>query len=248
MANSSSQVSWSPPNSCKIHVLIDYEDGYHKPTCEKKPSSCTCEEVSWIWAMLPDRAEPVRSGKWMLFPDNQNVDHTWNKVKDLLGSKQLGGGAKVSTGGDKHVICVYTHDFEDLKDVFRVLVALRRSSVQNGFIHYKTDETTREGIYKTHEAAKRAGFVGAEKKVPGRKVSMYSSPSYVVNSSTGITEKIQLLQNNIGPEYKTGLVAELSKGVEDDEEKVVFYNPPQLTPAGPFKRKGAQSAQTWRKV
>lgn len=243
-----SQVSWSPSNSCKLDVLIDYEDKYHTPNCEKKPSNCICQEVSWIWALLPDQAKPVRSGKWMLFVGNQNVNDTWNKVKDLLASKQLGGGAKVSTGGNKHVICVYTNDFEDIKDVFRVLVALRRSRVQNSSIHYKTDEATLEGIYKTDEAAKQAGFDGAKKKEPGRKVSLYSSPpNYALDNSNEAAETIQLLRNNIGPECKTGLVAELRKGVEDEEGKTFFYDPPQIIPAGPSKRKLKKSPQQ-RKV
>ena len=114
-----------------------------------------------------------------------------------------------------------------LLPVFRVLVALRRSRLQNRVIHYKTDETTLQGIYKTEEAAKRAGFDCNTKRDPGQRVSMYSSPCLPYDP-TGATEKIQMFLNNIGPEYKTGLVAELIKNANTIEPRIVFYNPPEI--------------------
>jgi hypothetical protein len=54
----------------------------------------------------------------------------------------------------------------------------------------------------------------------------FSPPSPTI--STGATEFIQLFLNNIGPEFKRGLVAELRKEPHDLEDKIIFYNPPRI--------------------
>ncbi len=214
-----------PVGSCKYEDLIDFENELHEPQCVKLPSACHCQNVSWIWASLPVRVEPVHSGKWMIFPGKQSVDQTWEKVKILLAANQLASGAKIAPNGST-VICVYTNNYEDVPDVFRVLVALRQNRIQIGAIHYKTDDATFSGAYATGEAAHRAGFdCNKRKRNPRQKVSMYTSPPY---EETGATEKIQMLLNNIGPEYKSGLVAELVKNADDTEPKITFYNPPKI--------------------
>ena len=225
--------------SCQYDDLIDWEDEEHEPDCEKLPSSCDCQDVSWIWAYLPIMIEPVNSGKWLLFPEKERVDEIWEKVKILLAANRLGNAAKVATNADtvsnaiNHVICVYTQNYKDVPDVFRVLVALRRSRLQNRGINYTTDEATLTGIYKTDEIAKRAGF-DCSRRVPGQRVSFYSSPCLPYDP-TGATERIQMFLNNIGPENKTGLVAELVKNVNNIEPRVTFYDPPEIIDPSYFR-------------
>jgi hypothetical protein len=223
------KITSSVPRPCKYDELVDREDQFHESLCNKQPSTCYCENVHWIWTNQLVRVKSIHSGKWLLFPDRENVDEIWEKVKILIAANRLGNIAKVSKGetGNEHVLCVYTQNFEDVQDVFRVLVTLRRNRLQNTFMNYKTDEATLQGVYKTDEAAKRAGFDSTEKLKPGQRVSMYFSPPSPT-ISTGATEFIQLFLNNIGPEFKRGLVAELRKEPHDLEDKIIFYNPPRI--------------------
>ncbi|XP_046456310.1 uncharacterized protein LOC124203631 [Daphnia pulex] len=223
------KISSSVSRPCKYDELIDIEDEFHDPLCDKQPSTCCCKDVEWIWAYQLVRVKPIHRGKWMLFPKTENVDEIWEKVKILVAANRLGNIANCSRADKEniHVICVFTKNFEDVKDVFRVLVTLRRNCLQNTAIHYKTDEATEQGVYKTDEAAKRAGFDSAEKLKPGQRVSMYFSPPSP-NVSTGATETIQLFLNNIGPRFDRGLVAELRKEPDELEDKIIFYNPPRI--------------------
>lgn len=82
------------------------------------------------------------SGKWMLFPSASDVDRIWGIVARGVLEGRLGVGAKVATcddvgvegaggrygnGGDRtRLICVYTADFSNRKDVKRVLEGLKK--------------------------------------------------------------------------------------------------------------------------
>jgi hypothetical protein len=219
--------------------LIDREAEFHQSDCNRQPSDCRCTFVSWIWAQLPDAVKSVRSGKWMLFPSKQNVNEIWEKVKILLAENQLGNGAKVASGESKtYLICLYTYDFQDVRDVFRVLVAIRRNRLSGGYLNYKTDEATSQGLYTTDQAAQSAGFGSAKKKHPDEKVSMYSSPPPLTNNPKGADKDfVQLFLNNIEPDYKKGLVAEIRKDVGSGDLKEIFYNPPQIVQAAPPKKR-----------
>jgi len=66
------------------------------------------------------------SGKWMLFPMSENLAHTWRVVATATAQNELGTAAKVAAEegkGDRvpRLICVYTRDFSDMRDVKRVL-------------------------------------------------------------------------------------------------------------------------------
>lgn len=72
----------------------------------------------------------------MLFRDANSVDETWAEVARATANNELGIAAKVaprppaagnggSSGGDR-LICVYTADFRDAKDLRRVAEQLRR--------------------------------------------------------------------------------------------------------------------------
>lgn len=73
----------------------------------------------------------VKAGKWMLFPTPGIVDKSWAAIVRAVVDGRLGIAAKVATRPDnpKHptrVICVYTRDFEDERDIKRVLIELVR--------------------------------------------------------------------------------------------------------------------------
>jgi len=110
----------------------------------------------WIYAVsLPssDR-DHTRSGKWLLYTPVKDHDVVWEKIRIATESGSLGDSAKAATSRPSGfqasqrvlVTCVYTHDFEDLDDVRRVLVALRELGF-GGRLSYKTDDDTRKGTY-----------------------------------------------------------------------------------------------------
>ncbi|KAK2141911.1 hypothetical protein LSH36_1020g00020 [Paralvinella palmiformis] len=93
------------------------------------------------------------TGKWMVFRKSQAVDEAWSIIAKATIEGRLGTAAKVSsrssaqdTQGQKHVICVYTKDFTDTEDVFRVEKELRSLDI-NGPLWYKADIYTTLGIY-----------------------------------------------------------------------------------------------------
>ncbi|KAH8819710.1 hypothetical protein F5884DRAFT_23682 [Xylogone sp. PMI_703] len=73
----------------------------------------------------------VRSGKWMLFCSDSEVDAVWSIVARHTAEDQLGTGAKVSprdpnaNRGVARVICIYTKNFSDQEDIRRVIRKLR---------------------------------------------------------------------------------------------------------------------------
>lgn len=130
----------------KRHSIVTKMPQVHEPNCEKKPSDCCCENVSWIWAKSSVQLECVLRGTWILYPDNQDVNEIWGKIKTLLTENQLGNCARVSTREflGTYLICVYTNDYRDVQDVFRVLVALRRSHQDNWVMRYAVCCTSKQ--------------------------------------------------------------------------------------------------------
>ena len=98
----------------------------------------------------------LKTGKWLIFVNRENIDEVWEKIKSATEQGILGIEAKVSTAKpkpadrgyekDKHVICVYTYDWTDEKDVKRVREELRKLDITNK-IPYKADEDTIKGKY-----------------------------------------------------------------------------------------------------
>ena len=168
--------------------IIDDEENLHNANCSHQPSQCFCHNVNWIWARVLGAPRAVRSGKWMLFLSNKNVDAVWTQVKSLLAENQLSYCAKVAPAvhaGAAYLVCIYTQDHDDIADVFRVLKAIRSSGLMmSRAIHYKTDEATYRGEYASTSSGV---FLG--KKL----VSKYSSPQV---TSEG---RLTLIENNIGP-------------------------------------------------
>ena len=114
-------------------------------------------DVYWTFARRKTGNYPratERSGKWLLFVPRDEVDDVWSRVKRALEVGRLGDSAKVSTARPNpnasdprsHVICIYTHDSDDVADVMRVREELRSLGFVNK-IPYKTDEATHAGRY-----------------------------------------------------------------------------------------------------
>jgi hypothetical protein len=123
---------------------------------DRRPSQVA--DRYWLYA---ERRDPEsypdhgpRGGKWLLFINTAEIDEWWAKIKAATEAGQLGGSAKVSTakenpnakGPKAGVICVYTHDVEDVTDCRRVREALRKLGA-TWKIPYKTDADTVAGRY-----------------------------------------------------------------------------------------------------
>jgi len=70
----------------------------------------------------------ILSGKWMLFPNKQQVDELWAKVARAVSQGLLGPVAKVAPSNPAYanqVICVYTPDITNAADVTRIRQVLR---------------------------------------------------------------------------------------------------------------------------
>ena len=120
----------------------------------------------------------VTSGKWMLFPSSDKLDRTWKIVAEATANGKLGSMAKVATAGSEReqnvrLICVYTEDFSNQKDVRRVLEELvelglvRRDSEKGNW--YKCDAYTHLGIESGNEYGLRASMYGSKDFLKGKK-------------------------------------------------------------------------------
>ena len=125
------------------------------PYSEAKPSEVT--DGYWIYAHREKSDYPKstpQSGKWLVFVHERDADEMWAKIKKATGEGKLGSSAKVATAKpsrlgepNKRVICVYTYDWTDEKDVKRVREELRKLGITSK-IAYKTDEDTLSGKYR----------------------------------------------------------------------------------------------------
>jgi hypothetical protein len=122
----------------------------------KNPSEVT--EAYWISAIRIKGKYPKstrNSGKWLVFVDISNLDETWAKIKEATEKGKLGGSSKTSTAKEspnafdenKKVICVYTYDHTDEKDVMRIRKNLEKLGITQK-IPYKTDQKTIENAYQ----------------------------------------------------------------------------------------------------
>lgn len=86
----------------------------------------------------------------------EQVDEVWTKIKSAVENGLLGNAAKVAsiygarldkvTGKKRQVICIYTYDWTDKKDVMRVRDELRKLGITET-LSYKTDAGTMAGKY-----------------------------------------------------------------------------------------------------
>ncbi|KAB8293320.1 hypothetical protein EYC80_007645 [Monilinia laxa] len=92
------------------------------------------------------------SGKWMIFSPPSDVNEIWSAIAKSTSINSLGIAAKVAPGNDSallqpvRLICVYTENFADKMDVYRVLKALQKLGLvdksQKRTIYYKADVYT----------------------------------------------------------------------------------------------------------
>jgi hypothetical protein len=83
------------------------------------------------------------------------VNALWDDIKRAVENGHLGGEAKVSTAKpnplaknpEKHVICVYTFDAENVEDVKRIRQVLREMGIAQK-LPYKSDDATTAGEYE----------------------------------------------------------------------------------------------------
>ena len=119
------------------------------------------------------RKKGVTSGKWMLFPQPQDVNRVWSLVAQATADGELGHAAKVATddgSGDRaRLICAYNEDYANEAGVRKSLECLVRMGLVEGpgpaktnrGIYYKADAFTWLDIFSKNEW--------------GLKPSMYSS-------------------------------------------------------------------------
>lgn len=121
-----------------------------------KPSEVT--NVYWLFAERRKGkylSHTSRGGKWLIFVPIKDIDEVWDKIKKATEEGKLGSSAKVATGRpnpnvtnpETKVICVYTYDWTDEKDVKRIREELRKLGITNK-IPYKADEDTLSGKYR----------------------------------------------------------------------------------------------------
>ncbi|PFH50341.1 hypothetical protein AMATHDRAFT_47994 [Amanita thiersii Skay4041] len=89
-----------------------------------------CSQPSLVAEDIDDLARKFNllGGKWLLFIETKKVDNTWNRVARAAHRGRFGPAVKVSPNQDSgtHVIEVYTENYLDLNDVFRVREELRQ--------------------------------------------------------------------------------------------------------------------------
>lgn len=118
---------------------------------------------------LRDNSRTSLTGKWNVFVEPDQVDDTWELVTELVEENKI-YSAKVSTkfGREQenranHVIVVYTPNYFDQDDVFRVRELLREECGIEETLYYKPDIYTRKGIYV--DTAQEMGLPGASRYV-----------------------------------------------------------------------------------
>ena len=85
----------------------------------------------------------------MLWLTPQQIDKCWSQIDGQTRTGKLGVAAKRATApnaGGRFLICVYTLDHADKRDVARVLGALRKLG-HDGQLLYKEDAATHAGVY-----------------------------------------------------------------------------------------------------
>ncbi|MCF8339862.1 MAG: DUF1917 domain-containing protein [Chitinophagaceae bacterium] len=129
----------------------------YKIICKKNPSETL--NNFWIIAYRNKGVYPssntIKSGKWLIFTNINEVDLLWQTIKSATENGLLGNSSKVATAKpnpnakdpNEKVICVYTYNFEDKDDVMRVRQVLRSLGITKK-IPYKTDIKTLQGEYQ----------------------------------------------------------------------------------------------------
>jgi hypothetical protein len=125
---------------------------YFRSNRQDTPTECTSEY--WIHAYGKKSNYTTRAGKWLIFIPKEYINEAWEQIKDATEQGLLGGYSKVSTlkgeKGKEYVICVFTRDWKEEKDVMRVREVLRDLGFEKP-LPYKTNEDTLKGKYSSKD-------------------------------------------------------------------------------------------------
>lgn len=147
----------------EIYLITDLKffNSYYRENDNKRnvPSKA---KTPWIYvkATSDDYPETIngKGGKWLIFIPEDKVDIVWQKIRKSILKNKLVRYAKCSTIiKNKHsqnnktdcVICIYTYDYTDEVDVRVIRYKLKKLGFREK-LYYKTDNATREGIYKNN--------------------------------------------------------------------------------------------------
>jgi len=123
---------------------------WNKDCTKTKLNPANCEMFRWLLVKRKFGTYPSHTkygGKWLLNIPIDEADRVWQKISYEVEQGNLGGFAKITTAyphvdkkDDKHrLICVYTYDSRDTKDVNTIREKLRDMGfVEN--IQYQTDK------------------------------------------------------------------------------------------------------------
>ncbi|ELZ08331.1 hypothetical protein C479_13368 [Halovivax asiaticus JCM 14624] len=107
------------------------------------------------------------SGKWNVFLKPAEIDDVWGYVTELVKENEIYSAKVTAKYGREeenrgnHVIVVYTPNYFDKEDVFRVRELLRNKCGIEETLYYKPDIYTRKGIYA--DTAQERGLPGASR-------------------------------------------------------------------------------------
>lgn len=115
---------------------------------ERIPSQV--HDVLWIYANSEQdnyKIQRGRSGKWLIFEHKDEIDATWQKIKQATQNGIFGIKSKVATAkqnpkasnADFKVICVYTADFDHKEDINRIEESIRSIGIENKLIYKLND-------------------------------------------------------------------------------------------------------------
>ena len=120
---------------------------------KKLPSEtfdCYWIEVQTLTPKIPKEINH-NGGKWLIFVSKDKVDKLWGKIRldtiiGFLGYKSKVSTAHATKNRKSHVICVYTHDSNNKKDVMKIRKKLKSLGIKEEN-RYKTNKATLEGKY-----------------------------------------------------------------------------------------------------
>ncbi|KAI2622667.1 DUF1917-domain-containing protein [Hypomontagnella submonticulosa] len=141
----------------RLHIASEFIDSFKKSGQHPALITRECRKAGMDAAKaILDLAQAlhVRCGKWMLFCTALEVNEVWETIARATANNELGIAAKVATRSavdtrTERLICVYTADFTDTKDVRRVAERLKQLGLVQARgkpLYYKPDVYTYLGI------------------------------------------------------------------------------------------------------
>ncbi len=183
----------------------------------------------WVFAHVkkegnrPRRFKNNKIGKWLVFVDIGELDKTWKIIKNATEKNYLGHLAKAATAKQnsnasserEKVICIYTYNWQDTEDVYRVEKELRNIGIETT-LYYKTDLDTTEDKYSVNGSKNISKYISKAIK---------SYKKFSLESLNGIGyEKTEILKN-IGIENLDDLLSfDTSKKLERVGVTIEYIN------------------------